>query len=174
MYPYRLDSKAPATITFYGMSGVGYPPHDVGYPGDIYIDNNTDSPAIWAMIKLKEDDTRQWVKWLPTDEARIGHPHLKFRYLWGSTRGEVSWYSPSTFEALLKQENPGGRRTAGELVAEMLRANTARKLNLRDTVETDQTGSLQFANIRSQQTQITSSGEFRRISYAVDSKSLHV
>lgn len=115
-YLYRLDSYArDAAIHFHEMRGVGHPPEDVGYPGDVYINAKPNAHELWAMQKVGEDGTRQWARWVAKEAERIRHPHLMYRYLWCSTRGEVSWYSPFVFEALTKHENPEGSGRLGSL-----------------------------------------------------------
>ncbi|KZP14855.1 hypothetical protein FIBSPDRAFT_99435 [Athelia psychrophila] len=128
-YPYRLDTDGrDAAVHFYEMRGVGHTPRDAGYPGDVYVKVKPGMCELWAMLKIGEDGARQWVRWVPEEKEKIVHPHLKLRYLWCSTRGEVSWYSPYVFEALAKHENPNGTREAGELIAEMLRIDAERTL----------------------------------------------
>ncbi|KAF7985875.1 hypothetical protein HWV62_43744 [Athelia sp. TMB] len=120
------------------MRGTGPPPDDVGYLGDVYLDIGRRSVdhGLWAMMTF-ENGRRKWMQWTPADEAKIEHPCLKRRYLWCSTRGEVSWYSPFVFEALSKHENQDGNRTAAELITEMLKVDARRSLKRTNEGDTD-------------------------------------
>jgi hypothetical protein len=85
------------TVYYYEIRGLGPPPNDIGYPGDVYIDMTPGSPAIYAM---GNDEWTIWhghIKHLVGPRGRyepLGFPHplLRDRFLWCSDKSVV-WYS---------------------------------------------------------------------------------
>ena len=64
---------------------MGPPPHEIGRPGDIYVDNSSESLAIYGRDKVR------WVIW-PGPGLFFRHPTLEDRYLWCS-EDRIAWYS---------------------------------------------------------------------------------
>ena len=149
-YPYGPAGPTPedrSLIFFYEYRGIGSPPKDIGFPGDVYISVDPNSYGLWAMSEHKDrEGLIQWHKWTPTrmintstsqspvrdaSDKWIEHPHLAGRFLWCSVKSaKISWYSESTFMENMVQQNPLNSSRASEFIAQMLEAETSRKKNI--------------------------------------------
>jgi hypothetical protein len=63
---------------------MGPPPHEIGKPGDIYVDNSSELPALYGRDQIR------WVVW-PGPELFFRHPTLEDRFLWCSEE-RIAWY----------------------------------------------------------------------------------
>jgi hypothetical protein len=98
-YPYRTHGRIRGpetqtrTVPFYLFVGIGPPPKDIGYPGDIYRDKTVRDYALYARF------VNIWVPWTgrPTADDTIHehsnllhHPYLTAHFLWCTENG-ITW-----------------------------------------------------------------------------------
>jgi hypothetical protein len=100
-YPYRMHGPEirgsytqTRIVPFFLFGGLGPPPNDIGYPGDIYRDTNTARDyALYVRFK------NTWVPWTGVATAGepihehsnlLHHPNLTAHFLW-CTDSEITW-----------------------------------------------------------------------------------
>jgi hypothetical protein len=183
-YPYGPTGPTPedrSLISFYEYRGIGPPPKNFGFPGDVYISEDPNSYGLWAMSEHKDrEGLIQWHKWTPTrminastsqtpvrdaSDKWIEHPHLPGRFLWCSVKSaRISWYTEGTLENMIRQ-NPSNSSRASEFIAQMLEAETGKKKNIhaagakRKSTEIGGSSKRRFPSVSTDSTDLLSGGE---------------
>jgi hypothetical protein len=95
-YPYRsLPQRNAHNIQYFLFTGLGPPPNDIGYPGDIYMDSTKHMYALYGRMQ------NQWAPWTGIlSSARkprrianlLVHPNLPGFYLW-CKGNDITWLS---------------------------------------------------------------------------------
>lgn len=96
-WPYRSDPHNDSYVYFYDFRGVGDPPNDVGYVGDVYMTEDLD---VWVCQGTQPDsEERKWIRKWSKDmgpSTPVEHPLLQDRYLWFRSSSSASvgpyWY----------------------------------------------------------------------------------
>jgi hypothetical protein len=99
-YPYRMHGPQIRgshtqirTVPFFLFGGLGSPPNDIGYPGDIYRDTTARDYTLYARFK------NTWVPWTGVATAGepihehsnlLHHPNLTAHFLWCTDSG-ITW-----------------------------------------------------------------------------------
>jgi hypothetical protein len=88
-YPYREHPDKPTMIPYHEWRGKGYPPMDVGYPGDVYVNMTPGKYSLYGRTKTG------WAPWTGLNFEKwqlVQHPLLDDRYLFCSET-DIKWYS---------------------------------------------------------------------------------
>lgn len=96
IWPYRRNPGDEKKVLFFDFRGYGPPPHDIGNPGDFYLDHTHKDSSRYLMYVREEDGwvCSNWSADPKRKEFKLHkHPLLKDRYLWGTEASGFMWFT---------------------------------------------------------------------------------
>lgn len=144
-YLYRLGGNNESQVVYYEYLGMGPPPRDIGYPGDIYIDTTPDAEAAYG---------RGFWGWSePASSSDLAvHPQIVGRFLWCTAR-EVGWFLKMDVVAACKER--GSSYMTSQWLADVVKfksgisenRNGKRKLEAVEDIEVTETFGNKIAKV---------------------------